>query len=154
MLMGGLLLSMTHALEISVLGENIYSRSTFPLLSTLRLVNIMDFIQRMDALVLLAMIIGVFFKMTMYGYAAMAIAADVFKVKEPQRLAYPVSIVILFASIFSAWSFPEHNEEGLTDVHLLKPIFDLTIPVLLLLVHLLRRKWSKSYAARVQADQR
>ncbi|WP_274649223.1 GerAB/ArcD/ProY family transporter [Paenibacillus humicola] len=146
MLLSGIALSLTHAMEISVLGPDIYSRSIFPLLSALRLVNIMNFIQRMDALVILALIIGVFFKMTMYAYASMALAADVFNVKEVNKLAYPVSIVILFASMMSAWSFPEHNEEGLTDVKLLKPIFCLMIPCVLMIVHVLRKRLSKARA--------
>jgi spore germination protein KB len=58
----GILLSWTHALQISVLGADMYSRQTFPLFVTIGKVNIADFLQRLDPIVILALIIGVFLK--------------------------------------------------------------------------------------------
>lgn len=59
--LSGLLLSFTHALEIAILGDKTYARTTFPLFTTISLVDLANFIQRLDALVLLTMMIGVFF---------------------------------------------------------------------------------------------
>jgi len=64
---------MTHVIMLSVLGVGVYNRATFPLYVTTSVINIADFLQRLDAIVLLTLIIGVFFKMTMYSYAAMAL---------------------------------------------------------------------------------
>ncbi|WP_260871737.1 spore germination protein [Bacillus sp. X1(2014)] len=66
----GLLLSGTHALQISVLGAVMYSRATFPMFVTISKVNIADFLQSMDSIVILTLIIGVYFKISIYCFAA------------------------------------------------------------------------------------
>ncbi|UJF31683.1 GerAB/ArcD/ProY family transporter [Paenibacillus hexagrammi] len=141
-IISGLILSMTHALEIATLGSNIYGRSIFPLFTTISLANVADFLQRMDAIVVLTLIIGVFFKMSMYCYAAMVITADVFQIKEERKLAYPVGAVVLLVSILSAWSFPEHLQEGVESSMFFLGIVSFCIPVLLFLVQLIRRRLS------------
>jgi spore germination protein KB len=137
----GLLLSFTHAIEIAVLGEDMYSRATFPLFTAISLVNIADFLQRMDALVMLSLIIGAFFKMTIFCYAAIALAADLFKVHEQKKVVVPIAVIVLFISIISASNFPEHfNEEKIT-VKIILPIFSAGIPMLLAIVHHIRKRF-------------
>ncbi len=135
----GVLLSMTHALNIAVLGTDMYERATFPLFTTVSIVHIGEFLQRLDAIVLLTLIIGVFFKMTMYCYAASAIAADLFKVSNIRTLTYPIVTVVLFMSVLSAWSYPEHAEEGETSLYMILILFG-AVPVLLAVVHSMRKK--------------
>lgn len=136
----GVLLALTHALEVTVIGADIYTRATFPLFTVITTVEIAEFLQRLDAFVILALIIGVFFKMTMYAYAAAAIAADIFHVPEQRKLAYPIGIIILLVSILSAWSYPEHLYEGSKHLVTLNPIFIAIIPVLLL-IHLIKKRF-------------
>jgi spore germination protein KB len=139
MISGGLL-SMTHALQVAVLGADIYGRAAFPLFTTISLVSIADFLQRLDAIVMLTLIIGVFFKMSVYCYGAMAIAADVFKVPDERKLAVPVGIVMLFGSMLSAWSYPEHAEEGVFTIWVHLNTFCAIVPVLLVIVHTIRKQ--------------
>ena len=94
----GLILSFSHAIEICVLGPDIYARSTFPLFLMITRVNIADFVQRMDAFVILTLIIGAFFKCAIHMYAAMSVAADLFHVEDIRKMALPVGITILVAS--------------------------------------------------------
>lgn len=138
----GVALSVTHVLQISVLGADIYSRSTFPLIEAIGLVNIAEFIQRLDALVILTLIIGVFFKVAMFSYAAMAVTADLFKVPDAGKLSVPIGVVVLFSSKFSAWSFPEHLKEGVVTIETHLIFFCIVIPVLLLLVHIVRKRFN------------
>lgn len=136
-----ILLSFTHAIEMSVLGENIYSRATFPMFTTVTLVNVANFIQRLDALVILTLIIGVFFKMTIYCYAAMTITADLFNVRDYRQLAIPVGIIALFGSFMSAENYPVHMDEGKVFMRFFLPFISLVVPVLLFAVHRIRKKW-------------
>ncbi|MFC5650328.1 GerAB/ArcD/ProY family transporter [Paenibacillus solisilvae] len=141
-LLSSAMLSYTHAIEISVLGADVYGRAVFPLFTTISMINIAGFIQHLDAFVILALIIGVFFKMTIYAYAALAVAADVFKVVEQRKLAYPIGIIIMFVSIVSAWSLPEHNQEGVGPaLQVIQPLFSCLIPVLLFIIHLIRKRF-------------
>ncbi|WP_281257758.1 GerAB/ArcD/ProY family transporter [Paenibacillus donghaensis] len=141
--LSGLLLSFTHAIEIAVLGENIYSRTTFPIFTTITLVNLANFIQRLDALVILTLIIGVFFKMAVYCYAAMAITADLFKVSDSRQLAIPVGVVVLFSSFISAGNYPIHIDEGKVFLKYILPYLCAAVPILLFLVHSIRRRFGR-----------
>ncbi|MBB3112796.1 spore germination protein KB [Paenibacillus phyllosphaerae] len=142
-LASSVMLSMTHAIEVSVIGKDMYSRSTFPLFTAITTVEVAEFVERLDALVILALIIGVFFKMTMYAYAATSIVADVFRIKEMKQMAYPIGSTIFLVSIMSAWSFPEHGAEGTKSFTTIQPIFLIYIPVLLFVVQLVRQKFSR-----------
>lgn len=141
------MLSLTHALEISVVGRDIYSRATFPLFTVVTTVELAEFLQRLDAFVILALIICVFFKMTMYAYAASVIAADIFRFPEQRKLAYPIGVIIFLVSVLSAWSFPEHNYEGSRHLVTVHPIFVVIVPVLLLVIHLIKKRFSPSQQA-------
>ncbi|MRN53473.1 GerAB/ArcD/ProY family transporter [Paenibacillus monticola] len=138
-ILSGLLLSFTHAIEISVLGTNIYARATFPLFTTITLVNLANFIQRLDALVILTLIIGVFFKMTIYCYAAMTVTADLFKVKDARKLAVPIGIVVLFSSFISAENYPIHLDEGKVFMKYILTYMCAAVPILLFIVHYIRK---------------
>ncbi|AOZ92204.1 GerAB/ArcD/ProY family transporter [Paenibacillus crassostreae] len=140
-LLSGFLLTFTHAIELSVLGEDLYARSTFPIYNTITLVNLANFIQRLDALVILTLIIGVFFKLTIYCYAAMVITADLFKVKNPRKLAVPIGVVVLFTSMISTGNYPEHIEEGMVFMKYILIVICAYIPILLYIVHRIRRRF-------------
>lgn len=135
----GTILAVTHAAQIAVLGESIYKRSTFPLLTAISIVDIANFLQRLDALVMLTLIICVFFKMSMYCYAVMAIMSDLFRMPSNELLASPVGIVVLFMSIFSAWSFPEHAAEGRTASLVMLLLLTVGLPLLLVAVHAIKK---------------
>lgn len=139
--LSALLLSFTHAIEMSVLGPDIYSRATFPMFTTITLVNVANFIQRLDALVILTLIIGVFFKMSIYCYAAVSITADLFKVKDTRKLVVPVCVVVLFSSFASAENYPIHMNEGVIFLEYILPFLCAVIPILLYVVHRVRRKF-------------
>lgn len=131
LLAGGLVLSFSSAINIAVLGVDIAGRATFPLLTTISLVNIREFIQRMDVLVVMTLIIGDFFKVAIFYYAAVLGAADLCRNMDHRKLVYPVGLIILFLSIIIAKNFAEHIEEGnfaLTSVFLL---FGVILPLLL-----------------------
>jgi spore germination protein KB len=99
LLFSAIILSITHAVEISVLGMDMYSRSTFPLLTTISFVNIADFLQRVDAIAILILIIGDFFKVCIYCYAAVIVASDLFKVQTKHKLVVPFGIIVLFLTM-------------------------------------------------------
>lgn len=135
------LLSFNHAVIMSVLGTEMYNRTNFPLFTTITLVNVVNFIQRLDALVILILIIDVCFKMSVYCYAAVMITADLFKVQDTRKLVIPVVVVVLFSSFISAENYPVHVKEGSILVKIILPFLCVVIPIVLFLVHRLRRKF-------------
>lgn len=155
-LLSGLILTYTTALNIAVLGANIASRATFPLFTTISRVDIADFIQRLDAIVILTLIIGDFFKIAIFYYAGMMAAVDLFKFKGYRRLVVPFGFLILFLSMMIASSFQEHILEGwkVNPMYLSFPL-QVVVPVLLLLIAWLRFRLfkKKGQNQRNQQDQ-
>ncbi|WCK55677.1 GerAB/ArcD/ProY family transporter [Aneurinibacillus sp. Ricciae_BoGa-3] len=144
-------LSLTHAVQICVLGADMYGRSTFPLFTTITKVNIANFLQRLDAIALLTLIIGDFFKISIYCYAAIIVASNLFKVQKNQNLLWPIGIIVLFSSMMIANNLPEHMQEGKLVLHFLLPLFSVAFPLLLLVVQLIRKRFGL-FTSTISAD--
>lgn len=140
MILSGLLISFTIAINISVLGAYIASNTPFPLLLTIKKINIAAFVQRLDAIAIITLIIGGFFKIIIFSYAAVIGLSDLFKVKRYQKLITPVCIVTLIASLKIASNFVEHVDIGLKKVPFYIHIpFQIGIPLLLLIITWIRK---------------
>ncbi|MDQ0193159.1 GerAB/ArcD/ProY family transporter [Paenibacillus wynnii] len=143
MLLAGLLISYTSIVNITVLGSDMVERSPFPLLSTISKLALSELIQRLDILVVMLLIIGVFFKIAVFYGAALVGISDLFGL--PYRtMIYPSALIILFSSILNARSLTEHLDEGgqlLSDV---LPFFTIVIPTALIIVANFRRYRSAS----------
>ncbi|MDR4947502.1 GerAB/ArcD/ProY family transporter [Neobacillus cucumis] len=92
----GLALSWTVSLDIAVLGIEEVERSTFPLLSTIGKVNLMEFLQRLDAIVVFTFLITMFFKTSIYFYCSLIGIVDLFKLKNHQQIVLPIGVILFF----------------------------------------------------------
>jgi spore germination protein KB len=108
----GLILCWTSSLNIAVLGVETAERATFPTLATVSTVNIFDFIQRLDAIVVFTMLITVFFKAGVFLYGAVIGIMDLFQLKNYQQILLPSGVIIVYLSVEMASSFTEHLEKG------------------------------------------
>ncbi|MBZ5751716.1 spore germination protein [Metabacillus sp. DBTR6] len=140
----GLILSYTLSLNIAVLGVDQVERSTFPLLSTIAKVNLLDFIQRLDVLVVYTFLITMFFKISIFLYCAVIGIADLFKVKNHQQIIFPIGVILTILSMMIASNFAEHVEEGFNIVpYTLYIPFFVIVPLLMLVVSLIRNHINK-----------
>ncbi|MEH7215321.1 GerAB/ArcD/ProY family transporter [Priestia megaterium] len=139
--LSGINLIITMLINVCVLGVNLTARSQFPLLSTVQTIQVANFLERLDVFFMLALIITIFFKICVLFYAAVVGTANLFKVKSPSRLSYPLGLIILFLSITIASNVQEHIYEGLkvTMFVLHIPLLAI-IPPLLLLVAFFKNK--------------
>ncbi|MBT2738873.1 GerAB/ArcD/ProY family transporter [Bacillus sp. ISL-7] len=135
-----LILSFIHALEISVLGETSYSTSAFPLLRMIQKAHIGELLERLDIFAIIALIICVFFKISIYLLAAINIISDIFNVENKQKLTVPIAFIALLSSLIMASNISEHFKEGEWVIKFLLPIFFVAIPVLLVVVHWIRKR--------------
>ncbi len=78
----GAALAFTTVLNISVLGVPLIERSLFPLLTTIQSIQVGGFLQRLDVIFILALVIGGFFKVTVYTYCAVIGASSLFDIKK------------------------------------------------------------------------
>lgn len=136
LLFAGLILSLTVATIISVLGVDIAERSMFPLLTTIGKASISDFIQRPDIFVVMTLIVGVFFKISIYFYAAVIGISNIFNIPH-QKLIYPMTLIILVSTTMITRSYSEHLMKGSKMLYLVDPIFYIVLPFIILIAALL-----------------
>ncbi|MGG3626441.1 GerAB/ArcD/ProY family transporter [Bacillus gobiensis] len=139
----GLILSWTATLNVTVLGIDVMERATFPTLATIGRVNLFEFIQRLDAIVVFTMLMTVFFKASIFFYGALIGMVDLFKLKNHKLIILPISCILIFLSMNIATSFTDHLEEGNVALQKLHPFLVMVIPLLLLLVALIRNGFKK-----------
>ena len=139
---GGMVLVFTHFLIIAVLGGEIRSHSIAPLLAMVQKINIGHFIQRLDSLFMVWLIVNAYFKITIFMYAAVIGGATIFKVPKG-RLIIPSGFIVLFTSIFFASSYTAHMAQSDIVLNYVYPIFSAYIPLLLCIVYFVRQKFNK-----------
>lgn len=139
----GLILSWTVSLNIAVLGVEITERASFPTLSTVSKINLMDFIQRLDAIVVFTLLITVFFKASIYIYVAVAAISDLFGLKNHYRIVFPIGIIIIYLSMINSSNIPEHSEEGQLEAYYLHLPLTIILPLVMLLFAYIKNFFKK-----------
>jgi spore germination protein KB len=144
MVLSGLNLAIIMTINVSVLGADAVARSTFPLLETIRRIRIANFLERLDVFFMLALIIGGFFKVSVFFYAAVTGTANLFRIQNHQRLVYPLGLLVLLLSIAIASNYPEHIKEGLEIVTIYMHVpLQIIIPLCLLVIAAIRHRYFK-----------
>ncbi|MFX3634774.1 MAG: GerAB/ArcD/ProY family transporter [Candidatus Pristimantibacillus sp.] len=123
----GAILTFSDLLQTSTLGMENIKFSVFALLDAARLINISNFITRMDALVALIIIFGVLLKCAIFLYAGCKGASYVFQITDKQT-NIPFALLIGGFSIIVTRNGAEHVAEGLRYV-----IYWLHIPLQIIL---------------------
>lgn len=140
-LIGGILLALNTMITLSVLGADVFSREYYPFFAAARMISIADFLERVDTLVILMMVGGVFFKVGVWTYAATVTAKHLFKLKRENVLLIPLAAIIAPLSVIIASNISEHLKIGLeivpTYVHI--PLL-IVIPGILLGIGFIRKK--------------
>ncbi len=130
---------------IGIFGPELMSRFKFPIIQTARLVSIGDFFERIEALVMVIWVGGVFVKVSVFHYVTVMAAAQWFNLKDYRVLVIPLGILNVILSI--------HLFEGVADLLEFLSItfavyalstFEVGIPLLLLLTALIRGKGGKN----------
>ena len=145
MILAGINIAITTAINVATLGTDLVIRANFPLLTTIGKIQLANFIERLDVLFIVYLMIGGFFKISIFFYAAVAGTTDLFNFKNQHKLSFPIGFIILFASISIASTYSEHIKEGLEVV----PIyvhwpFQIIIPSILLIIAFFRNRKKKT----------
>lgn len=143
---GGILLTINTMLNTAVLGPEIYGKDLYPLLSATRMVSIADFLERFDALVILMMVAGVFFKVGGWMYGAAVGIAQFSNLKDYRPIILALGTIIIPLSLLYAGHFVESREFGeeFIDYYLHIPL-QIVIPVLLVFIAFIRHKFTKKH---------
>lgn len=141
----GILLAFITTIMISVLGPFLASKSTFPLLQSAGKVNVGEVFQRIDPIALILLIIGGFFKITVFFCGAVEGFSSLVKKPNLTKYTIPVmAIAVIVMAIFMAENYVEHIKIGLEIAPniLYIPLF-MVIPFLLVVIVMLKKKITK-----------
>ncbi|MED1437100.1 GerAB/ArcD/ProY family transporter [Aeribacillus composti] len=143
-LFSGLAVSWTFALTIAVLGVYGTELADLPLLNTAQKINVGDFFQRMDPIVILTLFIGLFVKLNIFFYAGVVGMAELFKKQKHQPFILPAAIMIFVIAIVSVENEIEKKElfKEKLPLFIELPIL-IIIPCILLVIIAIRGKWQK-----------
>jgi len=147
MFSSGLVLSLTILVEIAVLGFQGVSQAQFPLLETISLVNIGDFIQRLDIIVVFTLIFGVYIKITVFFYAGVSGMINIFGISKTNYKVISIVLLgaaVLFSSIYMTSNYIEHIYNGLkwVPIYLHWPL-QTVVPLILFIVTITRKAFNK-----------
>ncbi|MEC1591712.1 GerAB/ArcD/ProY family transporter [Bacillus sonorensis] len=140
----GIILALNVAINISVLGVDLNMRSRFPLLSTIQTIQVAEFLDRLDVFFMLVLVIGGFFKMSVFIYAVTEGVSVLFKMTKPSKVVHVIGIVILILSVSIASNISEHVKEGIefVPVYVHLPM-QIILPALICLAALWKKRKNK-----------
>jgi spore germination protein KB len=134
------ILVITTLFIILVEGALIANHKAFPTISMIRMINVGEFIQRLDAITVLIYLVGSMTKLCIYLYAANAGLQDVFNTKNYKIFLLPTGIITIAGAILIADSYLEHMNIGLKIVpYYINLPFEIIIPSLIIIIILIER---------------
>ncbi|MGO4271030.1 GerAB/ArcD/ProY family transporter, partial [Paenibacillus sp. TAF58] len=140
-LTAGFLLSLNILGMISVLGPQLYGMLNYPLLSAIRMVSVADFLERIDAVVIMLMVAGGFFKVGIYIYGASVGTAQLLNLKNHHFVLIPLGAIIVPLGHIMVKTYAEHLAVGLKfDMTYLHLPLQFVIPSLLLIMAYFHQK--------------
>lgn len=135
-----ILLCFNNILFICTLGVKFATLTNFPLLETYRLIQIGDFLSRLDIIFLIVFMLEGLFKISLFLYAASLGASQLFKFKDESFWCIPLGIIVFILSFFIAKNYPQHIKLGLVDVIIYVHMpMQLILPSLTLIVYYVKK---------------
>ncbi len=105
-----IILVITNVRNIMVLGPQGISRVNFPFLATVRLIDIGEFLQRLDPIAIFIWTLGTFVKLSFLVYVICVGWASLFAMADYRPLVFPVSILMVSISILLYESYAQMKD--------------------------------------------
>ncbi|WP_141433226.1 GerAB/ArcD/ProY family transporter [Bacillus sp. 03113] len=136
----GILIMLHSLFNVAILGTTYAKISNIPMLSSVRIIQIADVVERFDALVILLIFAGLFIKATLWYLAAVFGLQQLLK-KDYRKLAFPVGVII-YAACFLEPNWVTHIWVGniVGNKYYVSRLFMLIFPLLLCIVMLIRKR--------------
>lgn len=139
-LIGGAVIVTITMLCIFVLGPHTTLRQIYPSYTLAKVINIGDFITRIEAFMATLWTIALFFKVVLYFYAGLLGLSKILNIKEYRVLTFPVGSIVLGTSIILYPNILYQNTFNEKIAIALTIIVGLLCPLLATIVFLLRKK--------------
>lgn len=139
-LASGIILSLNMLGLISTFGSLVLKETEFPLYTAIGMVDLGDFIMNLDALAILMMVLGGFFKLGAFMYGTVLGTAQLFKLESYHPLLIPWGTIILAMSFIIASNYTQHIYIGwkISIPYIFFPLY-IVIPILLWIIAAIRK---------------
>lgn len=128
---------------ILTFGPNLSSSFLYPVYDLSRYISVMEFIQNVDILIVIIWFFSIFVKLALYMFIACYGTAQIFHLKDWRKVALvlaPISFIIA-VSVKNIQTFT-HYYYIFFVIPIAFPVYELGIPLLLLVVGKIRRKYA------------
>lgn len=144
-IVAGLTITLFNIMGITVLGGDIIQHTLYPIYMLIRQISLADFLENVDALIALTMIITSYIKITIYLFAAIRSIQLLMNMPSNRLLILPISLISYVLCMTMAKNINEHIYVGVTNLKqtLWPIILYVILPSGLLVVTLIRKNISK-----------
>ncbi|WP_235867399.1 GerAB/ArcD/ProY family transporter [Priestia abyssalis] len=143
-IMGGMMLFMTIALSVLVLGADLTARNLYPTYVLAKKINIGNFLQRMEALIAIVWFISLYFRVTIYMYVVTLGIGQIFHLNDVRTLALPLGMILIVLSLIVSPNV-NYMQTWVNETWIPYALsIGLFLPLLLLLVYAMRKKSIKA----------
>ncbi|RLQ95475.1 GerAB/ArcD/ProY family transporter [Falsibacillus albus] len=140
---GTWILVTTSFLHVAILGAVTVNRTHFPILSSVSVINISDFIQRVDSLIVILTIILGFVKTSVFFIASIESSKELLNT-DKNMIIVPLGILVVYCSLAISPNFPQHIKEGIDIVtYYLHVPLQIIFPIILSGVVFVKKKIKK-----------
>lgn len=143
MLLVGILLASVFARNMVILGPAESSRSAFPALEAARIINLAEFIQRVDILVVILWTFGGFIKLSAVFHLFLLGSQDLFGLRDYRPLIPPVAYAVAALSVLLYQDFGEMKRFAVAGYSTYALIFQAVLPLATVGLVALRRAWQR-----------
>jgi spore germination protein KB len=108
----GLLLTYGSIMQIATLGVDLKERANFPLLSASREISLLNFVERVDLIIVFFVMFGIIVKVSIFFYGGLK-GLELITKRPYRTMTIPMGTIIGFVTVVISYNFVEHIEEGL-----------------------------------------
>ncbi|MEW9672527.1 endospore germination permease [Ammoniphilus sp. 3BR4] len=143
-LIGGFLLTIIVILSILVLGPELTARNLYPSYALAKMINIGNFLQRIEIIMAIMWFISIFFNLVLCFYASSLGLSQIFNIQDYRLLTLPLGMIMLVISII-AYPNTAYFFSFFPKIWLPYALtFSVLIPLLLFLIAIFRRRRAQS----------
>ncbi|NPV91169.1 MAG: endospore germination permease [Firmicutes bacterium] len=136
----GILMAVAEITCTAVFGGAEVANMEFPLFSLARMINVAKIITRLEVLLVLTWVFGVFIKITVVTYTAVLASSQALGFKEFQFLLFPVAVLIIELGENSYGNIAQHSDSFTNAWPVTGLLFHFFIPLVLYLIVLIKAK--------------
>ncbi|MBZ5752048.1 GerAB/ArcD/ProY family transporter [Metabacillus rhizolycopersici] len=140
-IISGVIITTATTIMISVLGPFKALITPFPLLETIEKINVGEVFNRLDPIALILLIIGGYFKITIFFCGAVEGFSSLINKPNLKKFTIPLmAAVVITMSILMASNYVEHNKNIKPIANLLHAPLFIAIPLLLVVIVIIKKK--------------